>query len=384
MNRRGRELHARPLGPSWTSPVPAEAAPRRARHRRLASVGAALVAAAFALPAEASVKLNTPVKRPDAGHPSGHEFEISRKDCENAKDAFTFNLSLANSTDKQLEVWLAEETSLDCKLKASRVATADPHCVKITSKAPDTTLALEVTAADIAGMIDGVSGCVDSNSNTAARAFTLYFMLVDSSGNDVADADAATWSSKLDLLGPTPPTELEAGLGDGLLVISYTIPTSTDVDGFTVYCDPPASGTTTTTSSTSVTTGTGTGGGGGAGACSSSVLVPGDVPATTLASCGSAAKSASKANAKGLTNGSTYAVAISSHDVLGNVGPLSDLVCGTPAPVDDFFETYREAGGKGGGGCSIAGDGGAAAGGLLGGAIVALGLAARRTRRSKR
>lgn len=369
---------------------------RKNTFARAASAVATLVAAVATVGAEAGVTLKTPIDRPDAGHPSGHDFEISRKDCENPSDKFKFNLTLTDFDGKQLEVWMAEATSLDCTLQADRGQTADPHCVKVTTRDPAATLTVELTSAEIAASIESVSGCVDSNSNSAARAFTLYFLLVDATPSDVVD-NSATWVSKIDMIGPTPPTELSAGLGDGLLVVSYTAPTSTDVDGFTVYCDPPGGSATSTTSSSSAssssasstsTASTGVttsgAGGGASGSCSSSLLIAGEIPATTLASCGTASKSASKANAKGLTNGEPYAVGIASHDVLGNVGPMSEIVCGVPAPVDDFFETYRDAGGKGGGGCSVSPGGVAGGAGLLAVGLAGLALSARRARRSKR
>jgi hypothetical protein len=58
--------------------------------------------------------------------------------------------------------------------------------------------------------------------------------------------------------------------------------------------------------------------------------------------------------AKNLTNGTLYACAIAPFDTVGNNGKLSTVYCGTPAPVDDFFKTYRDAGGQAGGGyCSF-------------------------------
>lgn len=356
----------------------------RPKMRTAIYVATALVALTVALPAQATVTLKTPIERPDANHPSGHEFEISRKDCENAKDIFTFNLTLTDFADKELEVWLADESGLNCALSDDRSASQPSHCVQVTHVAPMDTLAVSIPSADIAAKLDGVTGCVDSSSNSSARPITLYFLLIDTSNGDVTDGNSATpFPTKIDLLGPSPPTELSAGLGSGLLVVSYTVPTSSDVDGFTVYCDPPPGGAAATgaggTGSSTGVTAAGSGGGGGAGSCSSSLLVPGDVPASTLASCGSAAKSTAKANAKGLTNFTSYAVAISSEDVLGNVGPLSELVCGTPAPVDDFFDAYKEAGGTGGG-CNVADGflGDAPTTGALGLGLVGLVLLARR------
>jgi hypothetical protein len=94
---------------------------------------------------------------------------------------------------------------------------------------------------------------------------------------------------------------------------------------------------------------------------------------------------ASSGSASGLANGTGYAVAVAGVDEIGNVGELSEVVCGSPEVVDDFFELYRRNGGKGGGGfCSVRGgsvsgrDGGAAA--QWAALLLALGWAARRRR----
>ena len=43
---------------------------------------------------------------------------------------------------------------------------------------------------------------------------------------------------------------------------------------------------------------------------------------------------------------------------VGNVGPLSNVPCGEPVPVNDFWKNYYEAGGRAGGGfCSADGVG---------------------------
>jgi hypothetical protein len=44
-------------------------------------------------------------------------------------------------------------------------------------------------------------------------------------------------------------------------------------------------------------------------------------------------------------------VAVAAYDTLGNVGKLSSVACGTTEEVTDFFENYRQAGGKAGNGC---------------------------------
>jgi hypothetical protein len=87
--------------------------------------------------------------------------------------------------------------------------------------------------------------------------------------------------------------------------------------------------------------------------------------------------------AKPLTNGVRYVVAVAAQDDFNNPGDLSALRCATPEPVTGFFEAYRAAGGGAGGGyCAIgAVPSRAAAAGIV---FAALGLLLRRRRRTTR
>jgi hypothetical protein len=56
----------------------------------------------------------------------------------------------------------------------------------------------------------------------------------------------------------------------------------------------------------------------------------------------------------GLLNGTVYYVAVAAVDGSGNIGPPSKEVCDYPAPVNDFWTLYRNAGGGAGGGfCAL-------------------------------
>jgi uncharacterized protein (TIGR03382 family) len=85
----------------------------------------------------------------------------------------------------------------------------------------------------------------------------------------------------------------------------------------------------------------------------------------------------------GLVNGTTYAVAVAARDNYDNVGPLSAISstsCNSPAPVDDFWTKYRQAGGAAGGNCQASGV--PASAGTFGAALaVALGLVVARRRK---
>jgi Synergist-CTERM protein sorting domain-containing protein len=54
----------------------------------------------------------------------------------------------------------------------------------------------------------------------------------------------------------------------------------------------------------------------------------------------------------GLTQGTTYSVVVRAYSVGGNPSPDSNTMDGTPGPVDDFWETYVNAGGRDDGGCA--------------------------------
>jgi hypothetical protein len=89
---------------------------------------------------------------------------------------------------------------------------------------------------------------------------------------------------------------------------------------------------------------------------------------------------------RGLTNGTTYDVVVAAVDGSGNVGPPSSCVSDYPAPVNDFWDQYRTAGGQAGGGfCALEAVGlpvGSA--GLVGGLAAALLATLRHRRRGKR
>jgi hypothetical protein len=89
---------------------------------------------------------------------------------------------------------------------------------------------------------------------------------------------------------------------------------------------------------------------------------------------------------KGLTNGTTYDVVVAAVDGSGNVGPPSSCVSDYPAPVNDFWDQYRAAGGQAGGGfCALEAVGlpvGSA--GLVGGLAATLLAILRHRRRGKR
>lgn len=160
---------------------------------------------------------------------------------------------------------------------------------------------------------------------------------------------------------------------------------------------------TTTTSATTTTTGAtgGMGGSGGAtgsggdaacapnidaesGACTSCILSQGEDPPGDAYLCGEIKGTGPTGLASVLQNGRYNAVAVAAYDLLGNVGKLSVEKCALPTEVQDFYEEYRDRGGKGGGGCSVQSRSRpfSAAGPLLG-VLAGAALVLRRRRRAR-
>jgi hypothetical protein len=95
---------------------------------------------------------------------------------------------------------------------------------------------------------------------------------------------------------------------------------------------------------------------------------------------------ADEGQADGLSDGTTYTVAVSATDRYGNPGPLSAPVCGTPELVTGFYEAYRAAGGQAGGAgiCAISGPGRSGLAALAASALLLLAAAMRRHRSPRR
>lgn len=369
--------------PGSTRSLPVSAAPR------WLTLALGFLAASLGFPRLAqaqNVSMGIDVTRSESARPVDQfPLYISYDDCI-SDDTFGFPLNLTNlsvpSQVTSIEVWLTEGGTNECTLNSSRAGVA-PVCKLVYQQAAGQLKAVvvEIPARDIANALTG-TGCVDGGANTLPREVRLYFLAIRSStvGGDVPVADAVVFDkAKVDLLGPTAPTGITAGIGENALVLSYTPSTEQDTLGYQFFCDPgglaPAEDAGTDAAAeasdagvedASVDGGDGgdaaadasevelpvTGDFPGAASCPpSDFLVPGRLP-TGLSSCGTSRSP--KGVASGLTNGVETTVGIAAFDAVGNLGKLSDLVCATPNPVDDFFKLYRQAGGQAGGGfCSI-------------------------------
>jgi len=161
------------------------------------------------------------------------------------------------------------------------------------------------------------------------------------------------WTFNYDLVGPQAPVDVSAGIGENVLVVSWSQADQVDTDlyQYQILCDQlaPAPGAAGASDGAEPYDGN----------CETPAFTSGATVSNTILTtygCGTAQNTSTNAEAKNLENGATYAVAVVAEDKYHNLGVISDVSCNTPEPVTDFYEAYRAAGGKGGGGfCSIIG-----------------------------
>jgi hypothetical protein len=220
--------------------------------------------------------------------------------------------------------------------------------------------------------VEGIEAC-ESSYSTPQKA-SLHFILADASGNPPANYTPQDWTVTYDLVGPAPPTDVKAGIGENTLVLSWALPNdTTEIDGYDAYCDPPPGGGVIGAA------GADSEPPGGGQNCDSSSVVPNELPPNAFL-CGSTRGATASMETERLENGVSYTVAIAARDNFKNRGSLSATACNTPQVVTDFFEAYRNAGGKAGGGfCAIHASPSRSLVGAL--AVAALALVARRRSR---
>lgn len=296
---------------------------------------------------------------------------INRANClANELIDFRMQVSGISDTSYRLGAW----TGSGCETETNRVGAA-ATCRLVGEDTPwlATTTTLQLSVQDIIAAVkatgtnsggEGGAGGDDPgvcDGSASPVAFTLHFLLANTSGQSPSGATGAKWDAKFDLKGPGAPTGVKVGIGENRLIVSWTAPTDTtpaELDGFYFFCDPPP--------------GTGT------PAVDGGIATCGEPTTAAANACGSAlGSSARNGETSVLTNGVRYGVAVAARDSFNNYGDLSDSACEAPQPVTGFFEEYRAAGGGAGGGfCSIGAGRSSALAGFS--ALALLGLALRR------
>ena len=341
---------------------------------------------------------------------------ISYADCL-ANDVITFSLTVRDTSDP-LEIWAGSE---NCATNRSKNDRGQCWIVATEAQLSDTVEIAVPVRNVVARRLNnpnpptsvGPEVCDDS-TDPSGEAITFYFMLVDSGQADEYFAwDGGTGGTGFDVVGPDPPGSIDVGIGENQLAIKIDdVREETDRERFEAFCVPRGTtradiglGTESvvdagvsslldagvsldagSSSGTDTTDTSDAGGGAAPAACFTEVLVEGRRPPNAF-SCGTVRETSTTLRTSSLQNDVTYAVAVAAQDNLGNAGVASDIQCGTPTELEDFFELYSRFGGPGGGGICSVSPAGMARGrsGVGASAAVAallLGLALRRRRSS--
>ncbi len=260
---------------------------------------------------------------------------VNHADCESDND-FSFPLVFTNPGTLHLEVWAG---AANCATAAERKATTGGCTLMGTSNSLGTGATINVAVKDLVRAAypaaDAANLCSPDKA-AIAQSITVYFLLLNNSSDEasISARFPATETINVDLVGPQPPTEIVAGAGEGRLLVKWTSSseTSDPTQGYQLYCEKIV----------------------GDASCTGSTLKAGATPNASLLCGVNTGEAVTSGTASGLENGAVYAVAVSGTDKAGNEGALSEVVCGTPEEVTDFYESYRQAGGSAGGGfCSF-------------------------------
>jgi hypothetical protein len=340
---------------------------------------------------------------------------INYEDCL-LDDKFIFTLTSTVSGDT-LEIWAGSENCAtnrsntdmgQCWILAAEPLTTDTIDVtvpvrNILARRLNTTLPPVNVTDDV---------CDDSTDPTGEE-LSLYFMVVNSGQGDEYFAwDGSPGGIGFDVVGPEPPGSISVGVGESQLAISLDdVPTDPQRERYEAFCVPEGTtleslglgadaGSGSTSGDTSGAADAGdagldggldagsssdAGGGdpnGAPAACFTDVLRVGQRPPPQF-SCGEANAVSRTVRTGRLANNVNYAVAVSGQDSLGNAGPVSQIQCGRPIPLDDFWELYSLRGGPGGGGFCNLSPGQQRAAGALGITTLMLALAGLGWRRRK-
>jgi MYXO-CTERM domain-containing protein len=226
--------------------------------------------------------------------------------------------------------------------------------------------------------VDG-SSCENLDDNV-----TVWFLVMESESDATPLKSASTPSTgdiRVLTILPDAPSDVGTSPGDGRSDVSWN--GAVDNEHFYVVCSPSSGGNETPSSTTPQVDDAG------------QEICAGDAPTEGFAAgatfdrswrCDNSDKFAQgvtveSATVEDLVNGVQYHFAAVAVDDVGNPSVLSEVACGTPKPVEDFFELYRREGGKGGGGLCSAGPGGPSTSAWGLGALV-LGASILRRRRS--
>ena len=229
------------------------------------------------------------------------------------------------------------------------------------------TLTASSTSASIALPTSDVFNTLASGVACSALPASSSFLWAIVRLNGALLTSQPSLSISLGGAGPTAPTGVATETADSGLLVSWTEPTTTTaLSGYQVLCSPgPSSPPAAQYNNCAAAL---PGGSGPFATLDPSLVCSGLVGVGT-----------SSVRVKGLTNGTTYQIAVVSVGSDGTASAPSDPAQGTPGPTLGFDDVYKKAGGTGAAGCAIGGGGSPTGGaGLI--LVVSLVLVWRRRR----
>jgi hypothetical protein len=175
---------------------------------------------------------------------------INYADC-NADIRLQFNLTVAGfpCTDT-MQVWVG---TTDCtQLSARQTTSGSPRCWPVAVNQPlAESFSLDIRAQDIVAFISnaeppvtyvaqGIDAC-HSQDEPGVVALNVTFMAMEADGQTV-DGTTTPYQLNAALVGPAPPTALTAGVGENLIVATWTPATDATIQGYNIYCEAQGAG----------------------------------------------------------------------------------------------------------------------------------------------
>lgn len=298
---------------------------------------------------------------------------IGRRDCEGEEWTFTINYSAnpGGMLTTSLQYFVGAD-AMACSMANARapVVSGTPRCWPIrqtpslTFTNPTTPLSYTIRIQS-RYLIDPEGGNCETPGTTQGTSNTNYLSVLAFPPSDMNVI--GTYPISYDVTPPDAPTDVIAGPGEGVAVVSWTYPgslsTSTDggtttaappdLQGYWLLCDPPPNSSAPADGGVvdaAVLPGDDEEDGSDA-TCAASTLATVDVNDSAVFAryrCSDLiGATATRAVAQGLVNGRSYRIAVVAQDLAGNRSTVSAAGnCVTPVPITDFWESYRAAGGQ--------------------------------------
>ncbi len=180
--------------------------------------------------------------------------DINFQDCEdNIVLQFSLNLSGLPTTDT-VEVWAG---STDCTQSSAREESTGPYCWQVAQRggfANSVNSIGNIYVRNITQYLDnattlhpypvtdvpGIEAC-HTQTTSGAVQLSLYFIFLANDGISVNAS--ATYGQNVDMVGPIAPTlQLPIGIGDGLLLLTWTPQIDSTIQGFQIFAQDQGPG----------------------------------------------------------------------------------------------------------------------------------------------